>query len=89
MFCSPFSLVRGIASGKSASSYFILLCFNAYLLTNTLSLAYVEMRLILARMLWNFDLEMMPESEQWNEQKIFSFWDKGPLDVKLRRVKRD
>ncbi|KAJ9622840.1 hypothetical protein H2204_011449 [Knufia peltigerae] len=52
------------------------------------SLAYVEMRLILARMLWNFDLELMPNSGRWNEQKILSFWDKGPLDVKLRRVNR-
>ncbi|OQV06561.1 hypothetical protein CLAIMM_11111 [Cladophialophora immunda] len=53
------------------------------------SLAYVEMRLILARMLWNFDMELMPDSETWNEQHIFSFWDKGPLNVKLKLVHRD
>lgn len=52
------------------------------------SLAYVEMRLILARVLWNFDIELMSDSETWNEQKILSFWDKGPLNVKLTRVRR-
>lgn len=46
------------------------------------------MRLILARVLWNFDLELMPESNAWNEQKILSFWDKGPLNVRLKRVER-
>ncbi len=37
-------------------------------------------------MLWNFDMELMPDSEAWNEQKILSFWDKGPLNVRLKRV---
>ncbi|RVX75020.1 hypothetical protein B0A52_01297 [Exophiala mesophila] len=52
------------------------------------NLAYIEMRLILARMLWNFDIELMPDSEHWNEQNILSFWDKGPLNIRLHRVKR-
>jgi len=29
------------------------------------SLAYAEMRLVLAKLLWNFDLELQPESEKW------------------------
>ena len=36
------------------------------------SLAYAEMRLILARMLWNFDLELQPDSQDWTSQKVCS-----------------
>ncbi|OBT52420.1 hypothetical protein VE04_06896 [Pseudogymnoascus sp. 24MN13] len=43
------------------------------------NLAYVEMRLILAQVLWNFDMELAPESDNWASQKIFSLWQKGPL----------
>ncbi|KAL9097591.1 MAG: hypothetical protein Q9165_000487 [Trypethelium subeluteriae] len=52
------------------------------------NLAYVEMRLILARVLWNFDLEMMPESENWTDQKCFILWEKNPLYVKLTPANR-
>jgi cytochrome P450 len=49
------------------------------------NLAYNEMRLILARVLWNFDLELCPESENWTEQKIFFLWEKLPLFLKLKK----
>ena len=53
------------------------------------SLAYAEMRLILARVLWNFDLELAPQSMNWSEGlKIFILWDKPSLFVKLKPVKR-
>jgi hypothetical protein len=52
------------------------------------SLAYAEMRLILARLLWKFDLEIMPESREWDQQKIWSLWSKGELNVKLTEVAR-
>ncbi|KAF7168575.1 hypothetical protein CNMCM5623_001557 [Aspergillus felis] len=49
------------------------------------NLAYAEMRLVLTRLLWNFDLELMPESEDWHSrQKIWMMWDKGPLNVRIR-----
>jgi hypothetical protein len=48
------------------------------------SLAYFEMRLILAHVLWNFDLELMPESTDWSRQKVFAIWEKSPLYVKLK-----
>ncbi|KAF2117930.1 cytochrome P450 [Lophiotrema nucula] len=54
------------------------------------NLAYAEMRLILAKVLWNFDLEL-DESRcgSWMEsQKIFFLWEKPPLWVKLTAVKR-
>lgn len=46
------------------------------------------MRLILARLLWKFDLELMPESREWDQQKIWSLWSKGELNVKLTAVER-
>lgn len=44
------------------------------------SLAYAEMRLILARLVFNFDINLAPESRSWTTgQKVFFFWDKPPL----------
>ena len=48
------------------------------------SLAYFEMRLILAHVLWNFDLELAPKSEDWADQKVYAIWDKPELYVKLK-----
>ncbi|TVY55884.1 Cytochrome P450 monooxygenase aclL [Lachnellula cervina] len=47
------------------------------------NLAYAEMRLILARVLWNFDLELQPGAQDWSAQKSYVLWEKGPLPVKL------
>ncbi|APA13827.1 hypothetical protein SS1G_13923 [Sclerotinia sclerotiorum 1980 UF-70] len=53
-----------------------------------INLAYAEMRLILARILWNFDLELAPESKNWGEDmKIFLLWEKPELLVRLRGVR--
>lgn len=43
------------------------------------NLAYNEMRLILARVLWNFDIELCEESKAWNEQKAYLLWEKPAL----------
>nr|A0A3Q9FEJ4.1 RecName: Full=Cytochrome P450 monooxygenase astA; AltName: Full=Asperterpenoid biosynthesis cluster protein A [Talaromyces wortmannii]AZQ56742.1 cytochrome P450 [Talaromyces wortmannii] len=48
------------------------------------NLAYFEMRLILTHVLWNFDLELMPQSKYWANQKVFAIWDKPELYVKLK-----
>jgi cytochrome P450 len=51
------------------------------------NLAYGEMRLILAMLLWAFDLELMEESRGWAErQKVHILWAKYPLMVRLRPV---
>lgn len=48
------------------------------------NLAYVEMRLILARVLWNFDLKLAEDCRNWiGDQKIYFLWEKGPLNVHL------
>ena len=53
------------------------------------NLAYAEMRIILARVLFEFDLELMESSKLWLEDlKNFTLWQKDPLMVKLKPVIR-
>jgi len=51
------------------------------------SLAYAEMRLILARLLFNFDIELVDPAEDWLNQPVYSIWDKPPLNVYLTPVR--
>uniref|UniRef100_A0A8H7N6E8 Uncharacterized protein n=1 Tax=Bionectria ochroleuca TaxID=29856 RepID=A0A8H7N6E8_BIOOC len=50
---------------------------------------YAEMRPLLARLLWNFDIKIMPDSLDWNKQKVYTLWEKGSLNVKLTKVERN
>ncbi|KAI1841320.1 hypothetical protein JX265_007920 [Neoarthrinium moseri] len=52
------------------------------------NLAWAEMRIILASLVWNFDfLNVEPDSMDWiDKQKIFSLWEKVPLVVKMVSV---
>ncbi|KAF2652208.1 cytochrome P450 3A17 [Lophiostoma macrostomum CBS 122681] len=53
------------------------------------NLAYSELRLIMARFLWNFDVDLVEGYEGWPEkQKAFILWDKPPMMVHLTRVVR-
>ncbi|TVY90945.1 Averantin hydroxylase [Lachnellula willkommii] len=53
------------------------------------NLAYAEMRLILARLVWNFDMETAGESRGWMENlRIFLVYEKRPLMVHLKPVVR-
>jgi hypothetical protein len=50
------------------------------------SLAYAELRLILAKLLWNFDVELAAQSDhpRWiQEQKTALIWEKLPLYCEL------
>ena len=48
------------------------------------SLAYAELRLILARIIFTFDLELAEDSQDWiAKQKVMSAWTKVPLNVYL------
>jgi len=54
------------------------------------NLAYVEMRLVLARLLFNFDIKATPESQGWlNGQGVYLLWNKPALWITLvpRNVK--
>ena len=54
------------------------------------NLAKAELRLIMVKLLWNFDLELEDESRGWMEQqKIWGFWVKPPLMCRLKAVKRE
>jgi hypothetical protein len=41
------------------------------------------MRIILARMIFNFDMELDPASNDWMNQDAFILWEKPELMVKL------
>ncbi|KAK2771085.1 trichothecene c-15 hydroxylase [Colletotrichum kahawae] len=48
------------------------------------NLAYVEMRMFLARVIWNFDIELAAQSMDWLQKgRSFSVWAKHPLMVHL------
>lgn len=47
------------------------------------SLAYHEMRLTLAKVLWHFDLSLCAESADWTGQKVYMLWEKKSLMVRL------
>ncbi|KAI4870708.1 putative cytochrome P450 [Hypoxylon rubiginosum] len=53
------------------------------------NLAYAEMRMILARIVYDFDLKLSDESQKWIErQRSFALWDRIPLYAYLTPVKR-
>ncbi|KAH4897767.1 hypothetical protein HBI80_190990 [Parastagonospora nodorum] len=48
------------------------------------NLAYAELRLIMARLLWRFDLLPQPGSEAWMDgMRAYTLWDKPPLMMKF------
>ncbi|KAH6894738.1 cytochrome P450 [Thelonectria olida] len=48
------------------------------------SLAYIEMRLILARIIWNFDVQITEESQLWEKKsRSYIAWEKGRMLVYL------
>ncbi|KAF2111659.1 cytochrome P450 [Lophiotrema nucula] len=48
------------------------------------NMAYHEMRLIAAKVFYKFDFELCPESDKWNDQEVFTLWEKHPLMCKLK-----
>lgn len=53
------------------------------------NLAWMEIRLIVARLLWAFDIELCDESKGWKDNMpIFGLYQRGPLTVKLTPVVR-
>jgi cytochrome P450 len=49
-------------------------------------MAYHEMRLIIAKVLYHFDIELCPESNDWDDQNTYILWEKKPLICKLKAV---
>lgn len=49
------------------------------------NLAYSEMRLIAARIMWRFDVEISGQKDWHNNQRAFVVWEKGPLNATLKQ----
>lgn len=60
------------------------------LTTRFQNLAYAEMRLILTKIVWSFDLELDPKSNNWEQEcKVMTLWKKPELLVHVKEVVRD
>lgn len=56
---------------------------------NDYSMANHEMRLILAKVLWSFDLEPSRQQQgDWLDQNVYLTWEKTPLMVKVKAAER-
>ena len=53
-----------------------------------LSLALAEMRLILARIVFNFDMRLAEPDKDWLQHSFFTLWEKPPLMVHLDPAER-
>ncbi|KAI5866821.1 cytochrome P450 ClCP1 [Durotheca rogersii] len=51
------------------------------------NLAYAEMRLILAKIVFNFDMKLSEDSFRWMEDQVaYSLWDKPSLNIHMKPV---
>jgi hypothetical protein len=51
------------------------------------SLAYAEMRLLLAKMLWHFDFELeRPEEDWYGSLRSYMVWERRDLNIRLTPV---
>lgn len=51
---------------------------------DTTSLAMLELRLILAKIIWKFDMRLMDDDLDWvKENKNYVFWEKPALPVQF------
>ena len=77
--------VDTIASDKRKSSTPSLLLLELSLTFYPTSMAMNEMRLTLAKLFWNFDIALNPNSEDWwISQKSYLIWEKKPLMVSIK-----
>ena len=83
MYSNPSQRVRGnvLARGKPVYS-----CVGERLPIDRKSLALAETRLIIAKMLWNFDMKCQT-NEDWLYQSSYMLWKKKPLMMKLVSVR--
>jgi cytochrome P450 len=50
------------------------------------NLAYHEIRLILAKLIWNFDFELVDKEDNWLDQRVLLLWEKKPLVVRVKET---
>lgn len=60
--------------------------FSRVWLTSWLnSLALMELRVILSKMLWSYDMEAVNPDVEWLNQKAYVLWEKPELTVRYIR----
>lgn len=48
-------------------------------------LAWAELRITMAKLLWYFDFELAsPDEDWWNKQRTYLIWERLPLMVNLK-----
>lgn len=47
------------------------------------NLAYAELRLIISKMIWNFDMELINDDGNWPNQKIYVLYQKKSMMIRL------
>ena len=45
------------------------------------------MKLILARIIFNFDLELVDKKSNWFDQEVYNLWRKHPLMVRVKDIR--
>ena len=62
------------------------MCLSLTALGNHLSLAYLEMRMVLAKLFWRFDLTWFNEDDvDWErDSKGYTLWERPALRCELR-----
>lgn len=45
------------------------------------------MKLILARIIYNFDLELVDNKSNWLGQEVYGLWRKRPLMVRVKDIR--
>ena len=85
---SSFDPSRWLSISKASSNPSVASAFNPFSLgpRNCIgrNLAYLEMRLILAHLIWAFDFEAEGQVRKWEEQKTWILWEKKPLMVRVK-----
>lgn len=85
----PFSLGPRVCLGKQCVPYHSSLypyctTINTNIFSPPNSLANCEIRLILCKLLYHFDVALRPESTNWADQKAYFLWEKPALMVTLK-----
>ncbi|KAE8398257.1 benzoate 4-monooxygenase cytochrome P450 [Aspergillus pseudonomiae] len=51
------------------------------------NIAYAEVRIVLAKLLWHFDIILDPQCEKWDTQKSYSVWERPPLLITITPIR--